>query len=104
MLEEVPPSAKSSACTNPCLCAIPSLFVCRSIAEAEITIRLCCAFAARCASVRLQWRMGRSWAGRVQKRHWELLMQGSKVRPAPLASKPKSQPDDFLADTKCLTD
>ena len=26
-----------------------------------------------------QWRMNRSWAGRVQEAHWKLLMQGTKV-------------------------
>jgi hypothetical protein len=44
--------------------------------------------AARCApedlakergAVLEEWRMGRSWAGRVQQAHWQLLLQGSKV-------------------------
>ncbi|KAK9846440.1 hypothetical protein WJX81_003803 [Elliptochloris bilobata] len=46
-----------------------------------------------------EWRMGRSWAGRVQEAHWKLLMQGSKYaerQPIGLESVIKGVPDTLV--------
>ncbi len=51
-----------------------------------------------------EWRMGRSWAGRVQQAHWQLLLQGSKVGArarAPARAPQQAKPARRVWDRPC---